>query len=152
MNRVEFPQTVSGFFGILISKSPHKVWDLEHFPMLQKSTLPLSEESVPIIFLLHATMFLKHPLHCWSLDVAPHLLCCRLLYYCPWHHLYHCLICTATPSEFRAYPFLLLEWTLDHPRLFSEVSKLSLTQRFMRISATCSPVGMYFNCTAPCWT
>ena len=36
MNRVEFPQTIFGFFGILMSKSPHKVWDLEHFLMLQK--------------------------------------------------------------------------------------------------------------------
>ena len=39
MDQAEFPQMVSGFFGILMSKPPYKVWDLEHFPMLQKSTL-----------------------------------------------------------------------------------------------------------------
>ena len=37
---------------------------------------------------------------------------------------------TVAPFEFRVYPFLLLEWILDHSHLFSEVSKLSLTQSF----------------------
>ena len=42
---MEFSQTVSWFFGIRVSKPLHKIWGLQHFSMLQKSTLPLSEES-----------------------------------------------------------------------------------------------------------
>ena len=121
---------VSGFFGILMSKPPHKVWDLERFPMLQKSTLPLSEEGVPTICLLHVALILKHPLRHWTLEAAPHLQRCCLLYCCPWYCHYHCCIYTTTPSESGSYPFLLLEWILDHPHLLSEVDKLSLPQSF----------------------
>ena len=123
---MEFPQTVFEFFGILVSKPPHQIWDLDHFPMLQKSTLPLSEESVLGSSNMHVACHsvLKHPLRCWSLVVAPHILCWCPLYCCPWH----CLICTATPSESWSYPFLLLKWILDHHHLFSEIDKLGLPQ------------------------
>ena len=142
MNQVEFPQTIYGFFGILLSKPPCKVWDLEHFLMPQKSTLPLSEEGVPTICLLHAALLLKHPLRCWSLGAAPHLLRYCLLYCCLWHYHCHCRICTTAPSKYWPYPFLLLEWILHHPHLLFEIEKLILPQSF------CEDVCHLF----PCWS
>ena len=52
MNRVESPQMVTGFFGILMSKPAYKVWDLEHFPMLQKSTDIYENFAVSIIAII----------------------------------------------------------------------------------------------------
>lgn len=36
---MEIPQTIFGFFRILVSKPPHKFRDLDHFPMLQNQQL-----------------------------------------------------------------------------------------------------------------
>ena len=131
MNRVEFPQTISGFFGILVSRPPHQIWDLDHILMLQKSTLPLREESVLAICLLHTALTLKHPLRGWCFAAAaPHLLHYCFLCCYPWHCHCHCLICTAAPSQFCICPFLLLKWILDHPHLLSEVNNLCLSQSF----------------------
>ena len=41
---MEFPKTLSRFFGIHVPKPPCKIWDLEHIRCYHKSTLPLSEE------------------------------------------------------------------------------------------------------------
>lgn len=140
---MEFPKTVSRFFGMHMPKPPCKIWGLERIQCYPKSTHSLSEEcALAIYYYLHTVVTLKHrPLRWWCLTCCPPTIALLLqLYCCFWHFHCQCFIYTTISSEclnlcccwnwhcqlsLHCKLLLLLKRIFNHTHLLSELSELS---------------------------